>query len=231
MDASFKVEIASPCTARWDEMDGDERARFCKLCTKNVYDLSGLTRADAEALLQRTEGGVPPCVRFFQRADGTVLTADCPVGWRRRLRRRFVSAAGLVAGFFSLFGSGCASASSSSGPDRSPDGVGTPISAASAGAASTSAPTLIDRIADMIDDDDGVFVTMGEPMPMDPPMPTVPADQNVGKEADVGGTDAAKVATPKPKPAEGESAREKPVGPGQPVDANGFPVPRPSELN
>jgi hypothetical protein len=85
-----ELRIASPCDADWDEMrpvtasDG-ARARFCGSCEKNVYDLSAMTRADAMALIERHEGRC--CVRFYQRADGTVLTEDCPVGVRALLKR------------------------------------------------------------------------------------------------------------------------------------------------
>jgi hypothetical protein len=77
------LHIASPCPASWDDMEGDDRARHCGLCDQTVYDLSGLTAAQARALLRRKGGGV--CVRLFRRADGTVLTADCPVGLGGRL--------------------------------------------------------------------------------------------------------------------------------------------------
>jgi hypothetical protein len=85
--------IASPCPAKWDDMSGDERVRFCKGCSKSVYNLSAMTRADAEALLR--ERGKNLCVRFFLRADGTILTGDCPVGARKkRVRRRAALALG-----------------------------------------------------------------------------------------------------------------------------------------
>jgi hypothetical protein len=85
------LEVATPCNAAWDDMRGDERVRFCALCEKNVYNLSSLARDEAEALVREKEGKL--CVRFFRRDDGTVLTADCPVGLRRRLYRRIASAA------------------------------------------------------------------------------------------------------------------------------------------
>ena len=86
------VRVASPCSASWDDMIGDDRVRFCQLCTKNVYNLSALSREDAEALLradQEREGlrGEGMCIRLYRRADGTVLTADCPDGARRKKRR------------------------------------------------------------------------------------------------------------------------------------------------
>ncbi len=89
-----ELRIASPCNEPWDAMTGDEAVRFCGRCEKNVYNLSAMTRADAEALLAAKEGKL--CVRFYQRADGTVLTADCPTGVRRR-RVKVAAAAGAVA--------------------------------------------------------------------------------------------------------------------------------------
>jgi hypothetical protein len=85
------VRVASPCKASWDEMTGDEQVRFCGHCEKNVYNLSAMTREAAASLIAQKEGRM--CVRFYQRADGTVLTADCPVGVRRRRVRRFAMAA------------------------------------------------------------------------------------------------------------------------------------------
>lgn len=75
------LHIASPCHASWDAMNGDDRARFCRTCQKNVFNISMMTRAEAEALIREKEGNL--CVRFAQREDGTILTNDCPVGWER----------------------------------------------------------------------------------------------------------------------------------------------------
>jgi hypothetical protein len=80
-----ELQIASPCPAEWNDMVGDERVRFCGLCDKNVYNLSGLTRREATALVTDREGSV--CIRMFRRADGTVLTSDCPVGVRAAVHR------------------------------------------------------------------------------------------------------------------------------------------------
>ena len=91
------VRIASPCSASWDEMTGDARVRFCGKCAKNVYNLSEMSREEAQALLASTEGGM--CVRLYKRQDGTVLTADCPVGVRKKRVRRVMAAtfgAGIV---------------------------------------------------------------------------------------------------------------------------------------
>lgn len=81
------LKVASPCPADWDEMQGDAQVRFCGGCRKNVYNLSEMTEGEAQALVNRLEGRL--CVRFYTRADGTLLTQDCPVGLRA-VRRKLV---------------------------------------------------------------------------------------------------------------------------------------------
>ncbi|MBZ0116473.1 MAG: hypothetical protein K8H88_05755, partial [Sandaracinaceae bacterium] len=46
-----QITIESPCDVPWESMTGDERVRFCRICKKNVFDLSALPREDAEALV------------------------------------------------------------------------------------------------------------------------------------------------------------------------------------
>ena len=86
-----QVRVASPCKADWNEMLGDERVRFCLGCEKNVYNLSSMAKDAAEALLRERLGN-DLCVRFYQRADGTILTQDCPVGVSKKRRRKLVLA-------------------------------------------------------------------------------------------------------------------------------------------
>lgn len=92
------IRVATPCTADWNEMVGDERVRHCGKCDKDVFNLSQMTREDAEALLHEKQGNL--CARYYQRADGTILTSDCAVGKKQRRRRRVmaVAAAALCAG-------------------------------------------------------------------------------------------------------------------------------------
>jgi hypothetical protein len=63
-------------------MDGDDRVRFCDECELNVYNLVSMTEAEALELIAESEGR--PCVRMYQREDGTVITRDCPVGMEER---------------------------------------------------------------------------------------------------------------------------------------------------
>jgi len=66
-------------------MYGNDRMRHCGQCKLNVYNLSGMTRQDAEDLVTNAEGRL--CVRFYRRTDGTVITENCPVGWARVKQR------------------------------------------------------------------------------------------------------------------------------------------------
>lgn len=86
-----QIRVASPCKAEWSDMVGDDRVRFCLQCEKNVYNLSEMSRDAAEALLRERMGG-ELCVRFYQRADGTVLTQDCPEGVKRKRRKKLAIA-------------------------------------------------------------------------------------------------------------------------------------------
>ena len=83
------MSIASPCSADWAQMVGDDKVRYCGKCEKNVFNLSAMTREEAEITVLAKEGDL--CVRLYQRHDGTVLTQDCPVGVRRK-RLRLVGA-------------------------------------------------------------------------------------------------------------------------------------------
>jgi hypothetical protein len=91
------LKVAAPCTADWDQMFSfqDERVRFCSQCNLNVYNLSGMNRREAEDLITKTEGRL--CVRFYRRADGSVLTENCPVGLKK-IKRRVVWVAQVVVG-------------------------------------------------------------------------------------------------------------------------------------
>src|SRR5579859_691193 len=111
----FQLKIATPCPARWEDMGGDDRVRFCDHCRKNVYNLSAMSARDATALLEAKGGNL--CARMFQRADGTILTEDCPVGVARYWRQLKA----LVAGCAATILVGCASAFAISGRDGGND--------------------------------------------------------------------------------------------------------------
>lgn len=97
------LRVASPCSVGWETMSGDERTRHCQLCNLSVYNISALTDREACDLVTKKEGRL--CVRFYRRSDGTVLTADCPVGiraLRKKAARVATAAFATVLGLFSI---------------------------------------------------------------------------------------------------------------------------------
>jgi hypothetical protein len=93
-----RIDVASPCSARWEDMRGDDRKRHCAQCNLDVHNIAALTRTEAETVLKGLAHG-RVCARFYRRADGTILTADCPVGvmkLRRTARRALMRVAALI---------------------------------------------------------------------------------------------------------------------------------------
>jgi hypothetical protein len=93
-------------------MKGDERKRFCTQCSLHVYNLSEMSRTEAAQFIAQAEGRT--CVRFFRRADGTLLTRDCPVGVRG-VRQRLIRAVAALAGMLLALATGTLLASRTKG--------------------------------------------------------------------------------------------------------------------
>ncbi|MFZ4576373.1 MAG: hypothetical protein ACOYN0_18460 [Phycisphaerales bacterium] len=110
LDVLSNVRIASPCTARWEDMAGDEKQRHCAQCNLDVFNFSAMTGPEAAAIAERArEGRV--CARFYRRTDGTMLLADCPVGLAAVRRRVRAGVARAVGAFTLLIGASLAMAS------------------------------------------------------------------------------------------------------------------------
>jgi len=92
------IRVATPCSADWSKMTGDEQVRACADCNKRVYNVSAMTRDEAQALIVEKEGKL--CVRYYQRHDGTILLKDCSIGIGRKRKRTAIAvgAAALLAG-------------------------------------------------------------------------------------------------------------------------------------
>ena len=85
-DIINNLKIASPCQMNWDEMQHTPEAavRFCGDCRKHVYDVAKMSAMETYLLLQKADmGGGSACLQLYRRADGTVISDDCPVGLRR----------------------------------------------------------------------------------------------------------------------------------------------------
>lgn len=72
-----QIKIASPCPASWEKMPGDDKVRFCQICSNNVYNLSAMARDEAQTLVMDHQGKL--CGLLYLRKDGSVMTADCPI--------------------------------------------------------------------------------------------------------------------------------------------------------
>lgn len=84
-------------------MTGDARTRHCEACGLNVHNISAMTETEIGELVGSGDRRV--CVRLFKRADGTVLTRDCPRGlsaYRKRVATFAGAALTAVLGLFSV---------------------------------------------------------------------------------------------------------------------------------
>lgn len=100
---ALTIRVASPCSERWESMQGDERRRFCAKCQLHVHNVRELSEAEVVKLLSEATGRV--CGRVYQRPDGTVLTKDCPVGVakvRRQVAMAFVTVAAMIVAVIGL---------------------------------------------------------------------------------------------------------------------------------
>ena len=95
-----KIRISSPCSADWNRMSGTGRVRYCPECKLNVYNFSAMNPAEIEALFSAKTGRL--CARFYQRADGTMLTQNCPVGFRSAMLRATRLAAASLSAILAL---------------------------------------------------------------------------------------------------------------------------------
>lgn len=96
-----RLRVASPCSVGWDTMTGDERVRHCHSCQLNIYNTTEMTTAEVQNLIENHEGRL--CIRMYRRADGTVLTKDCPVGLRAVRARLGLVAGAAISAVFGLF--------------------------------------------------------------------------------------------------------------------------------
>lgn len=74
------IVVESPCTERWDDMTGNDVVRFCDRCNLNVHNLTSMSERDAEKLIASKP--VRPCVYFYRRENGAIVTDNCPKALR-----------------------------------------------------------------------------------------------------------------------------------------------------
>jgi hypothetical protein len=57
------VEVKDPCSENWEEMTGNDKVRFCSHCSKDVNNLSEMTRKEARRLVRASGGNL--CIRYI----------------------------------------------------------------------------------------------------------------------------------------------------------------------
>ena len=66
------IDIPEPCSEDWNELSGDERARHCKRCSKDVHSLSALTEAQIVELVARDN----VCISLEIDREGSLVSAE-----------------------------------------------------------------------------------------------------------------------------------------------------------
>lgn len=93
-----ELTVIKNCPAKWRSMQGDDIVRHCTHCDRNVYNLSNMSLAEAQHLVEAAEGRL--CVRFYRRPDGMLMTRDC--GRAVRARTKFIAVLAPVLATFGL---------------------------------------------------------------------------------------------------------------------------------
>lgn len=68
----FAHIVPQRCAARWSEMQGDAKTRFCTRCCHEVHLAEGLSVEETRAMLEAR------VAQLFLRRDGTVKLKECP---------------------------------------------------------------------------------------------------------------------------------------------------------
>lgn len=92
-----ELHVVKNCPAKWRSMQGDDIVRHCTHCDRNVYNLSNMSLAEAQLIVENAEGRL--CVRFYRRPDGMLMTRDC--GRAARARTKFLA---MLAPALAVFG-------------------------------------------------------------------------------------------------------------------------------
>ncbi len=100
------VMIAAPCPIRWEQMSPVEDSdsdikRLCNQCNLHVYNVTNMTRSEAETFLSEQSDSV--CLGLYRRKDGTLITKDCPFGIKLLNRAKY-RLASIFASVLAVFG-------------------------------------------------------------------------------------------------------------------------------
>lgn len=92
-----QIEVKNSCSEDWEQMKGNDRARFCSHCSLSVNNLSALSRREALKLVRDANGRI--CVRYVQNpVDKTPVFANR----LHQITRRAAVAAGVLGASLTL---------------------------------------------------------------------------------------------------------------------------------
>jgi hypothetical protein len=135
-----RLEILEPCSADWDSMVGDDRARFCAHCRKHVHNLSEVTPREALDLVLRTGGRL--CLSIERDPQGVPRTRALVEPLYRIGRRASRLAAGAFGAALTL-GSAAATRAQTAGP--APPAVNAPAAPVPAEASPVAGTTVANQ--------------------------------------------------------------------------------------
>lgn len=92
------LKINEPCTEDWDAMsESDGSARFCDKCTKNVHNLSDMTREEAsEFLASQKDSSLCVIYKFDSKTQEVLFRKARPSSGQLAGLKRLLAAAAMV---------------------------------------------------------------------------------------------------------------------------------------
>ncbi|MBK7750098.1 MAG: hypothetical protein IPP57_17445 [Candidatus Obscuribacter sp.] len=100
-DLLGRFSITSPCPMSFNDMQGDDKVRFCSQCSKNVHNLSNMSKAEAAELVRKSDGKICAFIRRDER--GKIITDNCPQ-FLRNARNRLFDKIASIASWLVLIG-------------------------------------------------------------------------------------------------------------------------------
>lgn len=91
------IEVPAPCPKSWDAMIGENKARFCASCEKDVHNISEMTHGEVKKLLFQSKESV--CIRLEKDANGKIKTLKRQF---HQITRQIPMAAGILSASLTL---------------------------------------------------------------------------------------------------------------------------------
>lgn len=93
---------SSPCPFKWEGADADAKYKYCSKCQLPIYNLDGIEKSEADALIFKRENKTK--FSLYGREDGKFTTSDCPEKSQQQKKLVMVSllAIALISGAVAL---------------------------------------------------------------------------------------------------------------------------------